>query len=198
MYLDTIKLKYRPPSFLNDSRKIEQLEFVGFIKTRHDNNVRTYNLVDYDFEYTLPKGFTIVPFPEYLNYDSKIELICNAFDKAEHTKERILSFMETPGYMADLDLVVINSEEKCVAYCTGWIEQYDDTLGFIEPMGTHSDYRRLGLARALAKECFKRLSEKGVRLATIASHAEPNISNYLYDSLQPCSKKSGYDYILKL
>ena len=184
--------------FLNDPRKIETLEAAGFAKTRHDNNVRTYNLVDYDFEYSLPSGFAIVPFPEYLNYESKIELICNAFEKEEHPKERILSFMETPGYMPDLDLVVINSEQKCVAYCTGWIEQYDDSLGFIEPMGTHSDYRRLGLASALAKECFKRLHEKGVKSATIASNAEPNVSNFLYESLKPSAKKSGYDYIFKL
>ncbi|MBI9013233.1 MAG: GNAT family N-acetyltransferase [Clostridiales bacterium] len=184
--------------FLNDLRKIEKLEASGFIRTRHENNVRTYNLVDYDFEYTLPSGFTIVPFPEYLNFESKIELICNAFDKPEHSKERILSFMETPGYMPDLDLVVLNSEHKCVAYCTGWTEQYDESLGYIEPMGTHSDYRRLGLASALAKECFKRLKEKGVKSATIASNAEPDISNCLYDSLQPSAKKSGYDYIFKL
>jgi ribosomal protein S18 acetylase RimI-like enzyme len=184
--------------FLNDPRKVEKLEAAGFIKTRHDNNVRSYELTEYNFEYNLPSGFRIVPFSECLDFESKIELICNAFDKKEHSKERILSFMETPGYLPELDLVVINSEGKCTAYCTGWIEQYDSSLGFIEPMGTHSDYRRLGLARALAKECFKRLNEKGVKLATIASNAEPDISNHLYDSLQPSVKKSGYDYVFKL
>lgn len=94
----------------------------------------------------MPDEFIIVPFSEYLNFESKIELICNALDKAEHPKERIISFMETPGYIPDLDLVVVNSEQKCVAYCTGWVEQYDNSLGYIEPMGTHSDYRCLGLA----------------------------------------------------
>lgn len=184
--------------FLNDTRKIEKLEQAGFIKTRHDNNVRTYDLNDYDFEYNLPDGFRIENFSDHYYYDSKIELICNAFDKKEHPKERIISFMKTPGYMPDMDLLVMSPNNRCAAYCTGWIEQYDGTLGFIEPMGTHSDYRKMGLATALAKECFKRLSEKGVKLATIASHAEPNISNFLYDSLKPVAKKSGYDYLFKL
>jgi ribosomal protein S18 acetylase RimI-like enzyme len=65
-------------------------------------------------------------------------------------------------------------------------------------MGVHSDYRRNGLATALAKECFKRLDKLGVKRATIASHAEPDISNFLYESLNPTSVKRAYRYALNL
>lgn len=137
-------------------------------------------------------------FSEYMDFESKSELICSAFSKPEHPVARIKSFLETPGYMHDLDLIVVNKDQKAVAYCTAWIQQYDSTKGYIEPMGTHADYRRLGFGTVLAKEAFKRLYEKGVQYATIASDAEPDVSNLLYESLSPLSKKSGYEYVLKL
>jgi ribosomal protein S18 acetylase RimI-like enzyme len=80
----------------------------------------------------------------------------------------------------------------------GWIEENDPQAGYIEPMGTHADYRRRGFATCLAKECFKRLWRKGVKNVSIASHAEPNISNFLYESLNPVSVKKGFNYSLDL
>ena len=80
----------------------------------------------------------------------------------------------------------------------GWLEEKEHTLGYIEPMGIHSDYRRRGIGKALAKECFKRLGKLGVEQATIASLAEPNISNFLYESLGPTSIKQAYRYTLDL
>ena len=73
----------------------------------------------------------------------------------------------------------------------GWIEENDPTSAFIEPMGVHSDYRRHGLGKALAKECFKRLGALGVERVSIASNPEPDIANFLYDSLAPASGQTG-------
>jgi len=186
------------PIFLVDAYKIEKLEENGFNKSKHENNVRTYDLANYKFDYELAKGYRLMNFSDYRDFESKSELICSAFSKKEHPVSRIEPFMNTPGYMTDLDLIIVNENQKAVAYCTGWLEQYDDSLGYIEPMGVHEDYRRLGFGTVLAKECFKRLLEKGVKYATIASNAEPDISNLLYDSLKPIEKKSGYEFVLKL
>jgi len=80
----------------------------------------------------------------------------------------------------------------------GWIEENDPKSGYIEPMGVHTDYRRNGLGTALAKECFKRLNSMRVESVSIASHAEPNVSNFLYESLNPASVKRAYRYSLNL
>ncbi|MCH4886622.1 GNAT family N-acetyltransferase [Acidaminobacter sp. JC074] len=186
------------PVFLIDPYKVAKLEERGFVKGRHENNVRTYDLTSYDFEYELDASFRLLNFSDYLDYKSKSRLICSAFSKKEHPVSRIESFMKTPGYMADLDLICINQDNEAVAYCTGWLEQHNEKLGYIEPMGVHEAYRRRGLGKALAKACFKRLRDKGVDFATIASNAEPDVSNYLYDSLKPIGKKSGYEFVLKL
>jgi hypothetical protein len=45
------------------------------------------------------------------------------------------------------------------------------------------------------KECFRRLKANGIKTVEIASRAEPNVSNYLYDSLGPMNKRDVDTYI---
>ena len=108
------------------------------------------------------------------------------------------SFQSSPNYQPDLDLVIVNPEGESVAYCTGWVEEINPKSGYIEPMGVHSDYRRNGFGSVLAKETFKRLGQKGIESVWIASNAEPNVANFLYDSLRPAQVKRSYRYALNL
>ena len=170
----------------------------GLVKDGHESNVRGYNLEKVELSYTLPKGFEIKTFAEYGDFDGKIELIKNAFNKDVYPREKLESFLKTPGYTPEMDLVVIAPNGDCAAYCTGWEDLVNDHAGYIEPMGTHSNYRRLGLAKALARECFQRLRKRGVIYAEIAAEAEPNISNFLYESLDPFVKYKAYRYSLFL
>jgi ribosomal protein S18 acetylase RimI-like enzyme len=177
-----------------DAKKMQKLLGLGYVNVRHENNVRYYDLTDYDFSYTLKPGFKIMPFNQFGDYDKRIATTKNAFSIKEYPKARLVSLQSSPQYIPELDLVVASPEGECAAYCMGWVEEHDDTLGYIEPMGTHSGYRRMGFASSLAKECFKRLAALGVKTATIASHAEPNISNFLYESLKPVRKKKGFEF----
>ena len=49
-------------------------------------------------------------------------------------------------------------------------------------------------ASAAIKECFRRMKANGIRTVEIASRAEPNISNFLYDSLHPQTKREVHKY----
>ena len=100
--------------------------------------------------------------------------------------------------MAILDLVIVNPQDESVAYCMGWIKENHLKSGYIEPLGTHPDYRRNGFGTALAKECFKRLFNMGVESVSIASNAEPDVANFLYESLNPASIKRAYRYSLRI
>ncbi len=170
----------------------------GFYEDGHVENVRTYNLERYDFSYDLKPGFKIMNFSAYGNYASRIKLAQNAFDNPNYSEARYRSLQRSPNYQAELDLVIVNPQGESVAYCMGWVEEMNPKIGYIEPMGVHSDYRRNGFGKALAKACFKRLHNMGVERAWIVSHAEPNISNFLYDSLAPASIKRSYRYSLTL
>ncbi len=177
-----------------DTAKTQIFQKHGYICVRQENNVRYYDMTTYDFDYTIRPGFKIITFGEFGDYDQRVALVKNAFNNPNYTKERLVSLQSSPQYLPDLDLIAVNQEGKAVAYCMGWVEDHDDTLGYIEPMGTHSKYRKMGLASSLAKECFKRLATLGVKTASIASNAEPDISNFLYESLKPVNKKKGFEY----
>ena len=178
--------------------KIEQLLAAGFYEDGHVENVRTYDLDQYDFSYDLKPGFKLLSFSEYGNYESRVKLVQNAFDNPAFSEARYRSLQSSPSYQAELDLVIVNPQGESVAYCMGWVQESDPTSGYIEPMGVHAEYRRNGFGTALAKACFKRLGNIGVERVWIVSHAEPNIANFLYDSLKPASVKRSYRYSLNL
>ncbi len=179
-------------------QKVAQLNAIGFYDDGHRENVRTYTMAGYDFSYDLKPGFKIMSFPEYGNYESRVKLAQNAFNNPNASEARLRSLHSSPGYQGELDLVIVNAQGESVAYCMGWVEENDPKTGFIEPMGTHSDYRKNGFGKVLAKECFKRLADMGVEKVWIVSFAEPNVSNFLYESLQPASVKRSYKYSLDL
>ena len=179
-------------------QKIEQLTAAGFYEDGHEENVRIYALRHYDFTYDLKPKFTLLSFSDYGNYASRVRLVQNAFDNPAYSEARLRSLHSSPSYQPELDLVIVNSQGESVAYCMGWVEEINPKSGYIEPMGVHADYRRMGFGTALAKECFRRLADLGVERAWIASHAEPDISNFLYESLKPVSIKRSYKYSLRL
>ena len=177
-----------------DEGKISALLSAGYVKDCHESNVRYYDLTDYDFAYDLKEGYKIVSFQEFGDYEQRLNTVRNAFNVANYPKERLVALQSSPQYIPELDLLVAAPDGRCAAYCMGWIEEHDASKGYVEPMGTHSDFRRMGFASALAKECFKRLHALGVDLAAIASDAEPNISNFLYESLNPSYIKRAYEF----
>ena len=192
------KKKVHTAVYTHDQQKIDQFLTAGFYEDGHEANVRTYALRPYDFSYNLKPAFKLLTFAEYGNYESRVKLVHNAFNNPNYSEARLRSLHSSPSYQPELDLVIVNPQGESVAYCMGWVEENDPAAGYIEPMGVHSAYRRNGLGTALAKECFKRLSNLGVQRATIASHAEPDISNFLYESLRPTSVKRVYRYALWL
>jgi ribosomal protein S18 acetylase RimI-like enzyme len=192
------KSKISTAVYTYDQQKIAWLMDASFYEDGHEANVRTYRLQHYDFSYDLKPDFKLLTFSEYGNYESRVKLVHNAFNNPSYSEARLRSLQSSPTYQAELDLVIVNSQGESVAYCMGWVEEHDHRSGYIEPMGVHTDYRRNGLGTALAKECFKRLGNMGVESVTIASHAEPNVSNFLYESLIPTSIKRAYRYSLNL
>jgi ribosomal protein S18 acetylase RimI-like enzyme len=192
------KTKISTSVFVNDRQKVEQLAAAGFYEDGHESNVRTYALRQYDFSYALKPGFELQSFSEYGNYESRVRLVQNAFDNPSYSKARLCSLQSSPSYQPELDLVIVNPQGESVAYCMGWIKENHSKSGYIEPLGTHPDYRRNGFGTALAKECFKRLFNMGVERVSIASNAEPDVANFLYESLLPASIKRAYRYSLRL
>lgn len=180
--------------FAGDARKISHLQARGFAFTAHTENKRTYDLESISLDYALEPGYEIQTLTEFGDLEARVALVRSAFDNPNYTIDRVKGMMASPEYHDEYDLMVISPDGQPAAYCVGWHEGARAGNGFIEPVGTHADFRRRGLATAVIKECFARLKRNGIHTVEIASSAEPNPSNFLYESLSPATKREVHSY----
>jgi ribosomal protein S18 acetylase RimI-like enzyme len=94
------------------------------------------------------------------------------------TTERRLELMREPGYDPDLDLVAITPDGAWAAYVVGnWDIELaapdGGKLGWTDPIGTHPDFRRMGLSRNLVAQTLHMLKARGatyVAVGTLSSN----------------------------
>jgi len=92
-----------------------------------------------------------------------------------------------PGHSPDLYLHALAPGGQLVALVHGWAD-LDAGVGELDPVGTHPEHRRRGLATAAVVECFRRMRDLGVRAVYVAGEPEPDQANRFYESLGPSGK----------
>jgi GNAT superfamily N-acetyltransferase len=87
-----------------------------------------------------------------------------------------------PQFRPDLVTVALTPDGRGAAYCIGWYDEISRTLE-IEPLGTHRDFRRQGLALAVVREVIHRAYENGARHVLVWNDPNTNLPAYgLYTS----------------
>ncbi|WP_257004085.1 GNAT family N-acetyltransferase [Streptomyces sp. SA15] len=103
---------------------------------------------------------------------------------------------DTWPYRPELDLVVVSPAGDVVAYCQGW---YDETngIGEFEPVGTHPDHRRLGLARAVCTAVLHAFARAGGHRAVVYSRGDAAhpVPKRLYESMDFSVYSRTYTYV---
>ena len=112
---------------------------------------------------------------------SRVEAHRSAFDPSRVTVESYRTVTRTPPYRADLDVVALVPDGTVGAYALAWLEAAN-RVGELEPVGTHADHRRLGLARAVCLEALRRLRSLGAELGLVYS-VDGRPSTALYESV---------------
>ncbi len=77
----------------------------------------------------------------------------------------------TPHYRRDLNIVVEAPNGDFVSYSGIWYVAAN-RIGYVEPVATDPDYRRMGLGRAAVLECVRRCGELGATVVFVES-AQP-------------------------
>ena len=85
-----------------------------------------------------------------------------------------------PLYRRDLDIVAVASDGELAAFCTVWSDDVTRTAVF-EPVGTHPDHQKRGLAKAVMAEGLCRAQRLGATLATVSSYGQA--AHALYASM---------------
>lgn len=89
-----------------------------------------------------------------------------------------------PEYRRDLDLVAVGPDGRFAGFCIGWIDKDRATpVGQIEPLGVRTDFREMGLGRALLGECIRRLTQAGANDIFVETDGYRDAAHALYTAM---------------
>jgi ribosomal protein S18 acetylase RimI-like enzyme len=100
----------------------------------------------------------------------------------ERYLERFTNFMRSPAYTPELDIVAVAPDGQMGAFCIVWTDPLNQ-VGLFEPVGTHPDFRRRGLGKAVMLEGLRRLQERGMKSAIVSTFEDNPAAIKLYESV---------------
>ena len=159
-------------------------------------DVRIFDLSKAYPEVILPSGFTITSLAEYGHYPERVDLE-NSIWGVALTDAWFRGKSSAPSYSFEWDLIAISPNGKLAAQSLVWLYPRNQ-MAEIDPLGTHPEYRKRGLSRALVLESFRRMRNSGIHYAYIASEAKDPVVSHLYTSMQPIETYQGYHWMKQL
>jgi GNAT superfamily N-acetyltransferase len=137
----------------------------------------------------IPEGFVVDSLGDDrdADYTGIAECIRAAFGSERDVAATLRSIERNPMFRPELSVFVRSPDGRVAAYCRGTVNPGNGVCG-IDPVCTHPDFQRMGLARAVIQTCFARQRALGGRFSYIGSAPEPAPSTVLYRSLGPSSR----------
>ncbi len=171
----------------NDKRKISLFLRHGFIQEELRSLDFSRSLLTLLPVFPIPNGFLIRPVHGEGEVEELVDLHRAAFGTKNMTVEQRLAIMRTPQYIPDLDLVVEHESGKLASFCIFEMNISFDgrKIGYPDPIGTHPDFQRHGLASALLSYGTQRLKER----SAVEAKSGTSSTNY---SMQGLFMKMGF------
>lgn len=115
----------------------------------------------------LPAGFSIRPLRGEAEAKAAAEMHRAAFGTDYMTTTNRLAMMHSSGYDPQMDLMAVAPDGRLAAYTMGSIRAEENARtgrkdGYSDPVATHPDFQRLGLARALLFTSMQMLAARGM------------------------------------
>lgn len=168
-------------------RRVNDRAEVGWVDDRDDQFVEElkadgYEVVSVDRSYrwdlagpvpdpVLPRGWTLRPVLAEDEANSRRAASHAAFEStmpdAVHL-QRYLDFMRSPVYVPERDLVAVNPEGRVASFMVWWAD--DSGIAQIEPFGTHPDFFRQGVGRALIHYGLRRMKMAGMKVCRVLTN----------------------------
>jgi len=129
----------------------------------------------------LPKGFSFRSATGIENAAALAAVHNAAFNPTNWTPELYRKVMDSPGYAPERELVIQAPGGTYVAFTVTWYDHLNRT-GLFEPVGTHKNYRRRGLGRAIILYGMQQMAAAGMKFATVAHFGDNEAARGLYQS----------------
>jgi mycothiol synthase len=142
-------------------------------------------------ESVCPEGYEIRAVSE-ADYGQLAAMVRLVFGHGEWFDAEVYeSITRCSFYLQDLDLVAVAGDGTFASFCTFRVDPLSKITN-LEPMGTHPDHRRRGLAKALIFEGLRRSMRYHPSLFYIGGAADTAAANRLYDSTGYTEKRAYY------
>lgn len=187
-------------SFADDARRIAALEGWGYVKAEHGHYLYlARSMRDPIPAPSLPSGFALRGMGgyEYIGdeyIEKRAEVHRNAFLPSHMTADAYRALMAAPGYMADLDSVVVAPDGSLAAFALAWLDPRN-RIGEFEPVGTRSVFRRQGLGKAVVLRGLERMRVHGMEQAIVYADVDNEAAIRLYESVGFEVINSFCDYV---
>jgi ribosomal protein S18 acetylase RimI-like enzyme len=119
----------------------------------------------------LPTGFRFRTADE-AGPEAAVRAHVDAWAPTAYTAESYQGVQQTAAYRGDLHILVEAPDGTMAASTIMWLDEANRTVEF-EPVGTHPDYRRLGLASAMLRHGMHRARAAGAIHATVVCLGAP-------------------------
>lgn len=132
----------------------------------------------------LPDGYMLRPIEE-TNAFSRATAQHAAFHSVKPLQDYFQiyrNFMTSPGYPKGCDFAIIAPDGRAAAFCIVWSDPVNG-IGQIEPVGTHPDFQRKGLGRAVMLAGMRHLQSLGMRSVRICVLTDNPAAVKLYESV---------------
>jgi len=122
----------------------------------------------------LPPGFRVTSLAEDADWARVHRVLWRGFNHpgeppmGEEELESRRKMFDTPKARRDLKIAVQAPDGEFVAFC-GMFYEPAGRFGYVEPVATDPDYRRMGLGRAAVLEGIRRCGELGATVAYVGS-----------------------------
>jgi ribosomal protein S18 acetylase RimI-like enzyme len=78
--------------------------------------------------------------------------------------------MRSPVYVGERDVMAVAPDGRIAAAAIHWLDAVNG-IGYFESVGTHPDFQRLGLGRAVLAESMRRMQAAGMTHASVCCEA---------------------------
>ncbi|MBN1535869.1 MAG: GNAT family N-acetyltransferase [Anaerolineales bacterium] len=170
----------------NDVAVIAILENLGF---QRDDFVMNYlenglsNIDDTDMY--IPEGCTIRAISGEEEADKHAAASYAAFESEkpfEQYVKRYRSFMRSPVYHSERDLVIVAPDGGFAGFCMIWLD-HENQVGLFEPVGIHPQYQKRGLGKALLRKGLERMKAYGMQKAMVCVEHTNSAAIALYQKV---------------
>jgi ribosomal protein S18 acetylase RimI-like enzyme len=164
-----------------DTARIRLLTELGFDRFRVWDDVRQRGLDEPVPEARVPDGF-VLRAARVGDADQLAEARNHSFKESWTGRRYRREVMEKPGYAPERELVAESPDGRIAAFAVYWIDERN-RVGHFEPVGTHREFQRRGLARAVMSDAMRRMRAVGMSTVTVNHNAENSGARRLYESL---------------